>query len=29
LPREAAARSLAEQLRANEQFVTFVVRLDE
>jgi rare lipoprotein A len=29
LPSEAAARALAEQLRANEQFVTFVVRLDE
>jgi peptidoglycan lytic transglycosylase len=29
LPSEAAARALAEQLRANEQFITFVVRLDE
>ncbi len=29
LPSEAAASQLAEQLRANEQFATFVVRLDE
>ncbi len=29
LPSEAAANQLAEQLRANEQFATFVVRLDD
>ena len=28
LPTEAAARQLADQLRADEQFTTFVVRLD-
>jgi len=28
LPTEDAARQLADQLRANEQFTTFVVRLD-
>jgi rare lipoprotein A len=29
LPSEAAANQLAEQLRASEQFATFVVRLDD
>jgi cell division protein FtsN len=29
LPTENAARQLADQLRANEQFTTFVVRLDD
>jgi rare lipoprotein A len=29
LPTEAAARQLADQLRANEQLTTFVVRLDD
>jgi rare lipoprotein A len=29
LPSESAARELAEQIRSSEQFVTFVVRLDE
>jgi cell division septation protein DedD len=29
LPSEDAANQLAEQLRANEQLLTFVVRLDE